>query len=135
MKFHSPFCGIMIIGIGTDIVSVARIELAIERDAFIKRVYTKNETAYCESRGKGRAASYAARFAAKEAVLKAFGTGLRFGELTEIEVVNDDLGAPKIKLYGVFLDFARNKQVETVHISLSHEKEYASAFCVMEDYK
>ena len=122
----------MIIGIGTDIVSIARIERATEKDAFIKRVYTKTEISYANGRGKGRAASFAARFAAKEAVLKAFGTGLRGGELTEIEVITDDLGAPHIKLYGTFLNKAKEKNIESVHISLSHEREYATAFCVME---
>lgn len=122
----------MIIGIGADIVSVARIEKAIENEAFIKRVYTKNEIKYASGRGKGKAASFAARFAAKEAVLKAFGTGLREGQLTEIEVITDDLGAPHIKLYGAFLNKAKEKNIDGVYISLSHEREYATAFCVME---
>lgn len=122
----------MIIGIGTDIISVKRIEKAVENAAFIKRVYTKNEIDYCENRGKGKSASYAARFAAKEAVLKAFGTGLRTGEMTEIEIVNDTLGAPHIKLYGSFLELAKNQEVKTTHITLSHEREFAAAFCIME---
>ena len=122
----------MIMGIGTDIVSVSRIASAIKREAFIKRVYTKNEEKYCLSRGKAMAESFAARFAAKEAVLKAFGTGLREGELKEIEVFNDELGSPHIKLYGAFLKFAEEKKIAAVHISLSHEKECAAAFCVME---
>ena len=130
--FSQLFLNSMIIGIGNDIISINRVEKAIEREAFIKRVYTDNEINYCESRGKGKAASYAARFAAKEAVLKAFGTGLRYGELTDIEILNDDLGAPVIKLYGAFLELAKNKGVKTAHISLSHEREFATAFCVLE---
>lgn len=122
----------MIIGIGADITSVPRVERAIERDAFIKRVYTDTEIEYANKKGAGRAASFAARFAAKEAVLKAFGTGLRGGELKEIEVATDSLGAPHINLYGYFLKLAKDMGVKSTHISLTHEKEYAAAFCVME---
>ena len=90
----------MLIGVGCDVIEIARVQKAIERAAFVKRVFTPAEIAYCESRGKQAAASFAARFAAKEAVLKALGTGLRGGELTEIVITNDDLGKPDVQLYG-----------------------------------
>ena len=122
----------MIIGIGTDIVSISRMEKAIQQSRFIDRVFTASEIEYASSRGQIKAASFAARFAAKEAVLKAFGTGLRGGELKEIEVEIDNLGAPHINLYGNFLKLAKEKGVKATHISLSHEREYATAFCVME---
>ena len=71
----------MLIGVGCDVIEIARVQKAIEREAFVERVYAPSEIAYCRSRGKQAAASFAARFAAKEAVLKALGTGLRGGEL------------------------------------------------------
>ena len=67
----------MVIGIGTDIVEIARVEKAVQSSHFRDRVYTVREQEYCDSRGRQAAASYAARFSGKEAVLKAFGTGLR----------------------------------------------------------
>ena len=88
----------MLIGVGCDVIEIARVQKAIERAAFVKRVFASAEIAYCESRGKQAAASFAARFAAKEAVLKALGTGLRGGELTEIVITNDDLGKPGVQL-------------------------------------
>ena len=69
----------MIIGIGCDIIEINRVEKAVKSESFKQRVFTEAEIAYCESRGKQQFASFAARFAAKEAVLKAFGTGLRGG--------------------------------------------------------
>ncbi|MBR4695046.1 MAG: 4'-phosphopantetheinyl transferase superfamily protein, partial [Selenomonadaceae bacterium] len=71
----------MVVGIGTDIVEVQRVRKALENARFKERVYTQGEIDYCEKRGGQAAASYAARFSGKEAVLKAFGTGLRRGTL------------------------------------------------------
>lgn len=122
----------MIKGIGTDIVEVARIAKDIENPRFIRRVYTEAEQAYCEKRGAQKQESYAARYCAKEAVLKAFGTGLRGGRLTDVEVCNDALGAPYVKLSGYFAELAHKKHIQNVWISLSHSKEYAVAQCVME---
>ena len=69
----------MVTGIGMDIVEVARVDKAVARDSFVSRVFTPAEIAYCRSRGQQAGQSFAARFAGKEAVLKAFGTGLRGG--------------------------------------------------------
>ena len=85
----------MVTGIGMDIVEVARVDKAVARDSFVSRVFTPAEIAYCRSRGQQAGQSFAARFAGKEAVLKAFGTGLRGGSLTEIEILPDDLGCPQ----------------------------------------
>ena len=122
----------MIRGIGTDIVEIARVERAIGRAAFRERVYTEAERAYCESRGKQKTASYAARFAGKEAVLKALGTGLRGGTLHDIEILPDELGAPIVTLKGYFAVLARRKSVSHVWVSLSHSQAYATAQCVVE---
>ena len=120
------------IGIGCDIIEIARLAKAIEKEHFVERVYTEQEIAYCCSRGKQAAASFAARFAAKEAVLKAFGTGLRGGKLTEIEVVLNELGKPAVKLYGYHKDLAERLGVNKIHLSLSHSQGNAVAFVTME---
>ena len=78
---HGKQVDVLIVGIGTDIVEIARVKRAAAREAFLMRVYTEAERSYCESRGVQRMASYAARFAGKEAVMKALGTGLRGGTL------------------------------------------------------
>lgn len=122
----------MIKGIGTDVTEVARIAEAIENPKFLARVFTQVEQDYCESRGSQKAQSYAARFCAKEAVMKAFGTGLRGGKLVEIEVRNDALGAPYVILSGYFAKLAHKKHIQLVWVSLSHTKNYATAQCVME---
>ena len=122
----------MILGIGSDIIHIPRVARAIVNEHFLQRVYTARERAYAESRGKGRAASLAARFAGKEAVLKAFGTGLRDGQLTDVEILPDALGAPRVQLSGYFAVHAAEMGVTNVWITLSHERDYALAYCVLE---
>ena len=122
----------MILGIGSDIIHIPRVARAIVNERFLQRVYTARERAYAESRGKGRAASLAARFAGKEAVLKAFGTGLRDGQLTDVEILADVLGAPKVHLGGYFAVRAAEMGVINAWITLSHERDYAIAYCVLE---
>lgn len=123
----------MIIGIGCDIIEIERIKKACERESFVKRVFTEQEIAYCNARKTQAYSSYAARFAAKEAVLKALGTGLRDGEIKEIEVVNDELGKPSIILGGYHKALSEKKGVKRIHISLSHTRTEAIAYCIMED--
>lgn len=125
----------MIIGVGCDLIEIARIARAIEREAFVQRVFASEEIAYCQSHGKQAAASFAARFAAKEAVLKALGTGLRGGELMEIVVTNDALGKPCVQLFGYHRRLAEQLGVKRINISLSHGRETAIAYVVMEDGK
>ncbi|MCX7780001.1 MAG: holo-ACP synthase [Negativicutes bacterium] len=121
----------MIIGIGIDIIEVSRIAAALRSDAFRQRVFTAGEQAYCSSRGKGSAASYAARFAGKEAVLKALGTGFSGGTWQDIEILPDDLGQPRVTLAGYFQTVAQQKGIERIFISLTHTREYAAAQVVM----
>lgn len=113
--------------IGVDIIEISRVRKAIESRAFVDRVYTPREQLYCDARGAGRAASYAARWAGKEAVMKALGTGLSGGRMTEIEIFNDDGGAPHVTLTGNFKKVADNLSVRGIELSLSHSKEYAVA--------
>ena len=122
----------MLIGVGCDVIEIARVQKAIEREAFVERVYAPSEIAYCRSRGKQAAASFAARFAAKEAVLKALGTGLRGGELQEIVITNDALGKPRVKLVGYHAQLAEQLGVKNIAISMSHSREMALAYVVME---
>lgn len=125
----------MIVGIGCDIIEIERIARAIKRESFIQRVFTAKEAAYCQSRGQQAAASFAARFAAKEAVLKALGTGLREGTLQEIAVANDALGKPLVQLSGHFAALSRQLGVKNIQISLSHSRDFAVAYVIMEDDK
>lgn len=121
----------MIIGIGIDIIEISRVKEAIKRELFVRRVFTDNEQKYCNSRGAQCAASYAARFAGKEAVMKAFGTGLSGGSLQDIEIIPDDKGRPFVKLGGNFAILAEQLEVARIYISLTHAREYAAAQVVL----
>ena len=112
----------MIIGIGCDLAEVSRIKRALGMKGFAARVFTQREQDYCQARGAQAYASFAARFAAKEAFVKALGTGLRGGRLTEIEVI----------LYGYFKDYAKGLGTEKIHLTLSHTKELAMAQVILE---
>lgn len=125
----------MIVGVGCDIIEIERIARAIKSESFIRRVFTAEEVAYCQRRRQQAAASFAARFAAKEAVLKALGTGLREGSLQEIAVDNDGLGKPLVQLSGHFAMLAKQLGVKNIQISLSHSRELATAYVIMEDGK
>ena len=122
----------MLIGVGCDVIEIARVQKAIVKRSFVERVFAPEEIAYCESRGKQAAASFTARFAAKEAVLKALGTGLRGGELTEIVITNDELGKPSVQLLGYHGQLAAKLGVKKIAISMSHSRETALAYVVME---
>lgn len=122
----------MIANVGCDLVEVHRIEKALQKPRFAQRVFTAVEIAYCESKGVQKYQSYAARYAAKEAVSKAMTTGLAGGSLLDIEVVNDALGKPEVNLSGVFLLLAQKQGVVRISLSLSHVNEYAMAQVVLE---
>lgn len=122
----------MLVGVGCDVIEIERVRKACERETFVQRVFAPEEIAYCRSRGKQASASFAARFAAKEAVLKALGTGLRGGELTEIVITNDELGKPSVQLLGYHGQLAAKLGVKKIAISMSHSRETALAYVVME---
>jgi holo-[acyl-carrier protein] synthase len=121
----------MILGIGTDIVEIDRVRKALERAGFAERVFTAAEREYCEGRGAQRWASFAARFAGKEAVLKAFGTGLSAGSWQDVEILPDAAGRPTVGLKGHFAALAAAMGVAEVHVSLSHARDYATAQAVL----
>ena len=120
----------MIIGIGTDIVEIERVRRAVENEHFVRRVFTELEINYCQSRGKNSAASYAARFAAKEAFFKALGTGI-VTALKDVEIRNDALGKPEIFVEGSTKILADEKGVKEIFLSISHSREYATAVAVL----
>ena len=120
------------LGIGCDLADVERIEKAIARNGFKERVFTPDEIAYCTGPHGDRAQSYAARFAAKEAFLKAIGTGLRGGQLTEISVTNDDLGKPELRVTGYFATYIEKMGVKKIHLTLSHTATAAMAVVILE---
>jgi holo-[acyl-carrier protein] synthase len=122
----------MIAGIGTDIIEVGRIQKSIENERFLEKIFSKNEMLYCESKAN-KAQHYAARFAAKEAFSKALGTGFR-SELAfaEIEIINDELGKPSIKTSGKTNKLILQRNIKTVHVTLSHVKEMAIAVVILE---
>ena len=125
----------MILGIGIDIIDIPRVKrIAEEYGAdFIARLFSEREIAYCKSK-KNSEINFAARFAAKEALLKALGTGLRSGiDWKDIEVVRDDYGKPELVLIGKAKKLTDEKGVGIMHLSLSHTAEYAAAVVVLED--
>lgn len=119
-----------VIGIGTDIVECLRIAQMIERhgELFLNRVYTTDEIAYCSAR-KAATQHYAGRWAAKEAALKALGTGWARGiKWRDIEVRNDAAGKPEIALHGGALEESQRKGIREILISISHCRSHATAF-------
>lgn len=114
-----------ILGTGIDMIEVDRVQRALTRprigERFRARVFTEREIAYCESRGRPRYQSYAARFAAKEAAMKAMGTGWnRNVGWREIEVVRERGHAPGIVLWGKTAEFARRRKITAFHLSITH---------------
>ena len=123
----------MIYGIGTDIVAVERFQRFIDTgSAVIERLFTTAERSQCAKR-KDAASCLAARFAAKEAFLKALGTGLRDGlSWLDMEVSNDELGKPELQLSGEAAEQFQAKGLTGIHLSLSHDGGKAIAMVVLE---
>ncbi len=124
----------MIVGTGIDIAEVDRIEEAIARHGrrFVERVYTPAEIAYVE-RKANRFERYAARFAAKEAGMKALGTGWRHGiRWQDFEVVNLPTGRPTLRLHGIAAAIADRLGVKSISLSLTHTKAEAMASVILE---
>jgi holo-[acyl-carrier protein] synthase len=123
----------MIVGIGLDLVRIARIEQMVARwqEKFLTRVYTDTEQQECLQRGSPYA-SLAGRFAVKEAILKAIGTGWADGiQWRDIQVVSDVRGRPSASVTGRLELLMREAGVTGIHVSLSHDAEYAIAQAVL----
>jgi holo-[acyl-carrier protein] synthase len=124
----------MIVGTGIDIAQVPRIQQSIERfgQRFLERVYTTGEMRYCDSKAN-RAERYAARFAAKEAAMKALGTGWNHGvRWRDCEVVRLPGGRPTIQFHGKAEEFAAKLGVKNATLSITHTKEQAFAQVILE---
>jgi holo-[acyl-carrier protein] synthase len=120
----------LVVSIGTDIIECVRIAQMIEKhgEIFLQRVFTQREIVYCSSR-KAATQHYAGRWAAKEAALKVLGTGWAKGiQWTDVEVVNEASGAPKLVITGKAAVIARELGIREVIISISHCRSYATAF-------
>jgi holo-[acyl-carrier protein] synthase len=124
----------MILGTGIDLAEVDRIKAAIERygDKFIQRIYTPKEIAYVQ-RKSNKYERYAARFAAKEAGMKAIGTGWRRGiTWQDFEVTNLPSGRPTLSFHGAAAQFAERMGVKRAHLSLTHTAQFGQAFLILE---
>ncbi|HUO36137.1 MAG TPA: holo-ACP synthase [Candidatus Acidoferrum sp.] len=124
----------MIVGLGLDIAEIDRIEDAIARHGapFLERLFTPRETEYCE-RFKNRFERYAGRFAAKEAAMKALGTGWSRGvRWRDIEVVRASSGKPSLKLEGVAAEIARGMGVNNIVLTITHSGNLALAQVIFE---
>ncbi len=122
-----------ILGTGIDIVETKRIAESLERfgDRFLQRVFLEGEVAYARSM-KFPHLHLAARFAAKEAISKAFGTGIgRELGWRDLEIVRESSGAPQVRLHGRAEAYAKTRGVQVVHISLSHTHEYGAASAII----
>ncbi len=122
----------MIVGIGIDMIEVARVEeKIIKENGFRESIFSVSEIEFCESK-PNKFQHYAARFAAKEAFLKATGFGLTIGfTLCDIEISNDDHGKPLLTLTGKFKEQATQHKWNKLHVSLTHLKDVASAVVII----
>jgi holo-[acyl-carrier protein] synthase len=125
----------VIVGTGIDLAEVPRIRASVERfgERFVKRIFTAREIAYVE-RKANKYERYAARFAAKEAGMKAIGTGWRRGvRWQDFEVSNLRSGKPTLLLHGVAAEFAAKLGVKNISLSLTHTAQYGMAHVILED--
>jgi len=124
----------MIYGIGVDLVRIKRMEILLSKygDRLARRILTDEElTGYLDSKMKAK--YLAKRYAAKEAVVKAMGTGFRFGiSLKHIGISNDELGRPSVKFLEKAEEICTNRGITSSHVSISDEKKYAVAYAVLE---
>ena len=125
-----------IFGIGTDIVNIKRIEKSLKKygDSFKNKIFSKNEIIYCDNKNNPYS-FYAKRFAAKEALSKALGTGIRKGiNFKDIEILNDNLGKPSIRLKGSTANFLKKKikaKKYSIYLSLSDDLPWAYATVII----
>ena len=121
----------MIVGIGNDIIEIERIEKAISKESFKNKVYTQRELENIEKRGD-RVETYAGIFSAKEAISKAIGTGVREFSLTDLEILNDDLGKPYVVVSEKLDKILKTKKEDyQIEISISHSRKYATAMAII----
>ena len=125
----------MIKGIGTDIIEIERVKQKVDKPlGFKEKVFSTIEIEICEAKGALKYQSYAGRFAAKEAFLKAVGVSwIDEYDLTEIEILNEESGKPYFKLRGTIQHWLEQQKIKYTHLSISHSKEFATATVILED--
>ncbi len=117
----------MVYGIGTDIIEIDRIRTALNRNIkILDKLFSKKELEMLKEKNF-KAESIAGNFAAKEAVMKAMGTGLRSFKLTEVQILRDELNKPILLAEGKFLELCKSKKIDQIILSISHSKNYATA--------
>lgn len=121
----------MIVGVGTDIIEIKRIRKAIEKERFINRYFTEREINQFKERNFSPQ-TVAGVFSAKEAIVKAMGTGFSGFSPADIEVLKDESGKPYANIYNNAKSICDKKGIKNIHISISHCKEYAQGFAVAE---
>ncbi len=120
----------MIYGVGTDIVEIGRITVMISKHKqFVENIYTKAEAAYCQKQGLP---SFAGRFAAKEAVVKALGHGMNGWSFRDVEILSDAAGKPLVCCHRQAAAYCREQNIAKIHVSISHSRELAIAYAVAE---
>jgi len=122
----------MIVGIGTDIIEIVRFKRTVGNKHFVNRCYTGREQDYFMNRGKAAIASMAGFFAAKEAVVKALGTGFHGFWPVDVEILHDESGKPYTVLHGEAAAVAEKLCLNTLHVSISHCETYATAMATVE---
>ncbi|HEY9030461.1 MAG TPA: holo-ACP synthase [Kangiella sp.] len=126
----------MIFGVGTDIVDIERIKRSMERhgDKFAERILASAELEIYQAT-KNKINYLAKRFAAKEAVSKALGTGMRNGiDFVQLVITNDDIGKPAVTLEGKAQAWSKQNKITKIHLSISDEKSHAMAFAIAESH-
>jgi len=124
----------VIAGVGIDLIELARFKAAMRRQGppLLQKVFTAAERRYCEGKWN-RVAHYSARFAAKEAVLKALGTGWSGGiRWTDVEIARDGTGSVSVKLGGQARKVAARRKIRRVHLNITHAEKYAAAVAIAE---
>lgn len=122
----------MILGIGVDLIQVARMDHWVSQAGLLERFFHPGELADARNRGKSMALSLAVRYAAKEALGKAMGIGVQHFSLKEVQVVNDPMGKPEIRLHGQARETFARFGGRRIHLSLTHELDNAIAMIVIE---
>ena len=118
----------MIVGIGNDVIELERVKKACEKEAFLARVYTKDEI----MQSKNRIKFYAGNWAVKESVSKAFGTGIRDFDIRDIEVLRDKLGKPYVNIYNKANNLMEELNITHIHVSISDSDELVFATAIAE---
>jgi holo-[acyl-carrier protein] synthase len=123
-------CGIVIFGNGVDLLEIDRIKALLDKNPrFLERFFTEDECVFFEKKMMN-IETIAANFAAKEAVSKAFGTGVRGFNLIDIEILRDEMGKPIVNLYNGAQILAESLEIDHIMLSISHTEKYAVAFAI-----